>query len=140
MPKKKKKNKLKWTEKSNRQEVIDTEEMNVLWSIENACRAAEQKDAFDVFGNYIATKMRRLSRSVDQETIEIIEYEITNVIEKNRRKFWARSSYGSQIPPPPQLYSHPEQNITEKPHQPDCYQNRILREIEKIEILKTLSL
>ena len=95
---------------------------------------AEQKDAFDVFGNYITTKMRRLTSSVDQETIEIIEHEITNVTEENRRTFRARSrqaaamyaynpaaSYVSQIPPPPQLHSHPEQNITEKPHLPNWH-------------------
>ena len=56
----------------------------------------------------------------------------TNVIKENRRTFRARSSqaaamynpaasYVSQIPPPPQLHSHPEQNITEKPHQTDWY-------------------
>ena len=108
--------------------------MNILRSVRKACRAVEQKDASDVFGNNITTKMRRLSCSVDQETIEIIEHEITNVIEENRRKFRARSSqaaamyaynpaasYVSQIPPPSQLHSHPEQNITEKPHQPDWY-------------------
>ena len=77
--------------------------MNILQNVRNACRVAEQKDAFDVFANYITAKMRRLSSSVDQETIEIIEHEITNVIEENRRTF------------------HPEQNITEKPHQPDWY-------------------
>ena len=46
--------------------------MNLLRSVGNACPGAEQKDEFDVFGNHIATKMRRLSSSVDQETIEII--------------------------------------------------------------------
>ena len=94
---------------------------------------AEQKDVFDNSGNYIATKMRRLSSSVDQETIKIIENEITNVIE-NYRKFGARSnqaaamyaykpaaSYACQIPLPPHLHSDPEQNSTEKPHQPDWY-------------------
>ena len=124
----------KWAEKSNRQESIETEEINVFQSVENACRVAEQKDAFDVFGNYIATKMRRLSSSVDQQTIEIIEHEITNVIKENRSEFQGRSSqaaamyaynsaafYVSQIPPPPQLHSHPEQNITEKPHQPNWH-------------------
>ena len=91
-------------------------------------------DAFDVFGNYIATNMCRFSSSVDQETIEITEHEITNVIEENRRKFPARSSqaagmyaynpaasYVRQIPPPPQLHSHPEKNIAEKTHRPDWY-------------------
>ena len=73
----KKKKQLKWAEKSNRQESIETEEINVFRSVENACCVAEQKDAFDVFGNYIATKMRRLSSSVDQQTIEIIKHEIT---------------------------------------------------------------
>ena len=127
--KEKEKQKVKRTEKSNRQESIETEEMNNLRSVGNACNVAEQKDAFGVFGNYIAIKMCRLSRSVDQETIEIIEHEITNVIEENRRKFRAKSSqaavmyvynpaafYVSQIPPPPQLHSHAEQNITEKHH------------------------
>ena len=127
--KKKEKKKLKRTEKSNRQEIIEAVEMNILRSVGNACRVAKQKDAFEVFGNYIATKMRRLSSPIDQEIIEIIEHEITNVIEENRRKFRARSSqaadmyaynpaasYVSQIPPPSKLHSHPEQNITEKPH------------------------
>ena len=60
-----------------------------------------------------------LSSSVDQETIKIIEHEITNDMEENRRKFQARSSqtaamyacnpsasYVSQIQPSPQLHSH----------------------------------
>ena len=101
--------------------------MNILQSVGNACHAAEQKDTFDVFGNYIATKMRRLSSSVDQETIEIIEHETANVTEENCRKFQARSSqaaamyaynpatsYVSQISPPSQLHSHAEQNIMVK--------------------------
>ena len=104
--------------------------MNILRSIGNAYRVAEQKDAYDVFGNYIATKMRRLTSSVDQETIKIMEHEITNVIEENRKTFRARSSqaatmytyntaasYRSQISPPPQLHFHPGQNITKKLHQ-----------------------
>ena len=132
--KEKEKKNLKLTEKGNHQESIETEEMNILRSIGNAYRVAEQKDAYDVFGNYIATKIRRLTSSVDQETIEIMEYEITNVIEENCRKFRARSSqvaamyaynpaasYRSQIPPPPQLHFYPGQNITEKLHQPDWY-------------------
>ena len=78
--------------------------------------------------------MRRLISPVDRETIEIIEHETTNVLKENRRKFQTRSSQAaamyaynpapsnvSQIPPPPQLHSHPEQNIPEKPHQPDWY-------------------
>ena len=59
--------------------------MNISRSVGNACHVAEQKD-------YTATKMPRLSSSVDQETIKIIEHEITNVIEENHRKFRARSS------------------------------------------------
>ena len=90
--KEKEKKKLKRTEKSNRPERIETEEMNILRSVGNACHVAEQKDAFDDFGNYIATKMSRLSSSVDQETIKIIEHEITNVVEENGRNFRARSS------------------------------------------------
>ena len=85
--KEKEKKNLKLTEKGNHQESIETEEMNILQSIGNAYRVAEQKDAYDVFGNYIATKMRRLTSSVDQETIEIMEHEIANAIEENRKMF-----------------------------------------------------
>ena len=53
----------------------------------DACHVAKQKHVFDVFCNYISTKMCGLSSSVDQETIKIIEHEITNVMEENRRKF-----------------------------------------------------
>ena len=132
--KEKEKKNLKLTEKGNHQESTETEEMNILQSIGNAYRVAEQKDAYDVFGYYIATKMRRLTSSVDQETIEIMEHEITNVIEENHRMFRARSSqaaamyaynpaasYRSQIPPPPQLPFHTGQNFTEKLHQLDWY-------------------
>ena len=42
-------------------------------SVGNAYRVAEQKDAFDVFGNYIATKMRRLNSSVEIEKIKILK-------------------------------------------------------------------
>ena len=132
--KEKEKKNLKLTEKGNHQESTETEEMNILQSIGNAYRVAEQKDAYDVFGYYIATKMRRLTSSVDQETIEIMEHEITNVIEENHRMFRARSSqaaamyaynpaasYRSQIPPPPQLHFHTGQNFTEKLHQLDWY-------------------
>ena len=132
--KEKEKKNLKLTEKGNHQESTEIEEMNILQSIGNAYRVAEQKDAYDVFGYYIATKMRRLTSSVDQETIEIMEHEITNVIEENHRMFRARSSqaaamyaynpaasYRSQIPPPPQLHFHTGQNFTEKLHQLDWY-------------------
>ena len=111
--------------------------MNILRSVGNACRVTEQMDASDVFGNYIATRIRRLSSSVDLEIIKIMEHEITNFIEENRRKFRARSSREAAMyvynpaescesdsttpAPPPQLHSHPEQNITEKPHQPNWH-------------------
>ena len=95
--KEKVKKKFKRTVKSNRQEGIETEEMNILRSVGNAGRVAEQKDAFAVFGNYVATKMRRLSSSVDQKTFEIIEHEITNVIKETRGKFRARSSQAAAM-------------------------------------------
>ena len=41
--------------------------------------------------------MRRLSSSVDQQTIEIIEHEITNVIEENRSEFQGRSSQAAAM-------------------------------------------
>ena len=71
--------------------------MNILPNVRNTWHVAEQMDSFDVFGNYITTKMRRLSSSVDQETIEIMEHEITNVIEENPGKFQARLSQAAAM-------------------------------------------
>ena len=58
--------------------------MNILRSVGNTYRAAEHRDAFAVFGDYIASAMLRLSSTVDQETM--------SVIEENRRKSRRRSN------------------------------------------------
>ena len=60
--------------KNNHLENIETEELNV--SVRKTCGTAEQRDALDVFGHYIAGKMHRLSSTYNLETMKIIEHEI----------------------------------------------------------------
>lgn len=57
----------------------------------NACCTSNQGDVFGMLGDYITSKVRRLSSNVDQETKEVIENEIISDIEKNRRIFMGRS-------------------------------------------------
>ena len=49
--------------------------MNILQGAGNAWRTANQSDAFDMFGNYIASKMKAIKR------------EIISAIEENHTKF-----------------------------------------------------
>lgn len=62
--------KLKPIDKANLQESSETEEMNILRNVKNACRATEHRDAFAVFGYYIASTMRSLRSTIGQETME----------------------------------------------------------------------
>ena len=58
--------------------------MNILQNVGNAYHKAEHRDVFALLGDYVASIMRRLSSTVDQETM--------SVIEGNRRKLRRRSS------------------------------------------------
>ena len=87
-------------------EKIEAEELSILRSISNASQTSAKRHSYDIFGDYIANKLRKLSTIVDEDTMKNIEYEITHVLEENRRKFkseqQSRVSYLSLIPPPPQ--------------------------------------
>ena len=85
---------------------IEAEELSILRNINNASQTSAKRDSYDIFGDYIANKLRKLSTIVDEDTTENIEYEITHVLDENCRKFkseqQSRVSYLSLIPPPPQ--------------------------------------
>ena len=82
------------------------EELSILQSISNASQTSAKRDSYNIFGDYIASKLRKLSTIVDEDTMENIEYEIMHVLDENRRKFkseqQSRVSYLCLIPPPPQ--------------------------------------
>ena len=71
-------------DKTYHQESVETEEVNTLQNVGNAYHKAEHRDAFALSGDYVASIMRRLSSTVDQETMSFTE--------GNRRKLRRRSS------------------------------------------------
>ena len=72
--------------KAKKDNDIEKEEMNVLRSVVAATQEPAKRDDFDLFGEYVATKMRKLSQKLDEDAIEIIEYEITTILMKPRSK------------------------------------------------------
>lgn len=86
--KKPKKNK---TSSSETQESIDDEELNILRSVRQSMENSKktesknQEDKFKIFGDYVASKLRRLSTVLDEDQLEAVEFEITTVFEKARR-------------------------------------------------------
>ena len=44
------------------------------------------KDDFDLFGEYVATKMRKLSHKLEEDNMEMIEYKITTTLMKKFKK------------------------------------------------------
>ena len=72
---------------------VEQEEMAVLRKISNAIppdnKNAQQekaKDDFDLFGEYVATKMRKHSHKLEEDDMEMIEYEITTTLMKKFKK------------------------------------------------------
>ena len=83
---------------------FELEEMAILWSVSNSCQLAQQRDSFDIFGEYIASKLRKLSTTLDEDLMEDIQHEITCVIQNHRKKHKENSeailrNLLSQIPP-----------------------------------------
>ena len=86
-------NEKKTRKKKNKMTTVEREEMAVLRNISNAIPAdnknAQQekaKDDFDLFGEYVATKMRKLSHKLEEDDMEMIEYEITTTLMKKFKK------------------------------------------------------
>lgn len=70
---------------------IEKEEIEVLRSIANAAQNQPKpkekekekgKDSFDLFGEYIAQKLRNLSKKLGDDEMELLEHEITSIFVK----------------------------------------------------------
>ena len=63
---------------------VETEEMNVLRTI--AASANQTNDEYDVFGQYVASRLRKLSEVLTEEAMEFVEFNITSVLLKARNQ------------------------------------------------------
>jgi len=67
------------------------EKEDKIRGVSEAFRTVSKRDSHDIFGEYIASKMRKLSSIVDNDTMENMEFEITSVIAENYKKFKSHS-------------------------------------------------
>ena len=61
---------------------MEVKEINILQNVSNACQSSAQRDSFNIFGDYVARKLRRLSNIIDDdimETIKQVQRKIRNV-------------------------------------------------------------
>ena len=61
------------------------EEMAVLRSVVAAAQVDDHRDKFEVFGELVATKMRKLSHVIDEDAMELFEHNINMVLMNARR-------------------------------------------------------
>ena len=55
---------------------VEKEELALLWTIANAVQSTKEENDLDLFGQYIAKKMKKLSARLDEDAMANIEYEI----------------------------------------------------------------
>ena len=63
---------------------IEKEEMAVLCSVVATAQVDDHRDEFEVFGELVARKMRKLSHAIDEDAMELVEHN-TNVVFMNAR-------------------------------------------------------
>ena len=68
------------SKRTPKNEDIEDEEINLIRAV--ADRADE--DGFDIFGKYVAEKMRKLSHSLTEDAMENIEFSITSMLMQAR--------------------------------------------------------
>ena len=61
---------------------VQTEKMNVLRSVATA--ATKTKDEYDIFGEYVGWKLRKLSEILTEKDMEMVEFNITNTLMQAR--------------------------------------------------------
>ena len=105
----------KTRKKKNKMTTVEQEEMAVLRKISNAIppdnKNAQQekaKDDFDLFGEYVATKMRELSHKLEEDNMEMIEYKIKTTLMK---KFKKQSNRNNVNITPQEQMSWPNYNL-----------------------------
>ena len=59
---------------------IEKEEMAVLRSVVAAAQVDDHRDEFEVFGELVARKMRKLSHVIDEDAMELVEHNINMVL------------------------------------------------------------
>ena len=63
---------------------MEKEELALLQIIASAVQDTEEENDFDLFGQYIAKKMKKLSARLDEDTMANIKYEITTILNRAR--------------------------------------------------------
>ena len=51
-----------------------------------ATKEPTNRNNFDLFGEYVTTKMIKLSQELDENVIEVLEYDISTILMKSRHK------------------------------------------------------
>ena len=93
---------------------IEKVELDALTTIASAAKASisgqsdrkEKNDSYDTFGIYVADKMRKLSEKLDEEEVEMLEFEITSSI---ATRFSMIKQMAAKSSTPAQL-NHPNQH------------------------------
>ena len=91
---------------------IEKEEISLLRTVPDAVKSNEENDEFEIFGKYVAEKMRKLSQRLDEDAIADVEFEITNTLQGARKGFQPQYPIQPQHPIQPQqpyLYLQPKQ-------------------------------
>ena len=67
-------------ERTTKASDTEKEEMAVLRSVEATAKVDDQRDEFEVFGELVARKMRKLSYVIDEDAMELVENNIKMVL------------------------------------------------------------
>ena len=65
-------------------DAVEKEELALLRTIANAVQDTEEENDFDLFAQYIAKKMKKLSARLDEDAMANIEYKVTTILNKAR--------------------------------------------------------
>ena len=91
---------------------IEKEKISLLRTVADVAKSSEENDEFEIFGNYVAKKMRKLSQRLDEDAMADVEFEITNTLQGARKAFQPQYPIQPQHPIQPQqpyLYLQPKQ-------------------------------
>ena len=91
---------------------IEKEEISLLGTVADAVKSSEESDEFEIFGKYVAEKMRKLSQRLDEDAMADVEFEIKNTLQGARKAFQPQHPIQLQHPIQPQqpyLYLQPKQ-------------------------------
>ena len=81
------------------QEKIEDEELEILRSLSQEVKPKlTSRDNFTIFGEYIASKLRKLGGTLTDDEMDSIELEITSVIEKAKKLSQRKQSHYSNFP------------------------------------------